>query len=97
MFLVLFNFSRISITRLYSSKSRNTVRMLSVIFSFVSSILILMLDFSFVSFLLKFSVLVTVVYYFLSVLPKFSVKLTVPPFILKTDKWITINITTRYE
>jgi len=30
------------------------------------------------------------------VLPKFSVKLTVPPFILKTDKWITINITTRY-
>ncbi|KAL9988942.1 hypothetical protein ACROYT_G003438 [Oculina patagonica] len=30
------------------------------------------------------------------VLPKFSVKLTVPPYILKTDKDIKINITTRY-
>lgn len=33
----------------------------------------------------------------LSALPKFSVKLSVPPYILKTNKWIKINITTRYN
>ena len=31
----------------------------------------------------------------LSVLPKFSVKLSVPPYILKTNNRIQINITTR--
>ena len=35
------------------------------------------------------------IFYDLSVLPKFSVKLTVPPYILKTDNKIQINITTR--
>jgi len=49
---------------------------------------------AFVVFICRWSIL-TFNFYFLSVLPKFSVKLTVPPYILKTDNLIKINVTAR--
>ena len=78
-FIFLCSILRISTIRLCSSRLKNTVSMLSFVF--------------FVHVLYK--LILIYIFYDLSVLPKFSVKLTVPPYILKTDNKIQINITTR--
>ena len=51
----------------------------------------------FTSFFSFITVKFNVYFFYLSVLPKFSVKLKTPPYILKTDNRIKINITTRYR